>query len=79
MDNNINNNNNNFFTMNTIDKFEFTFNFKDEDSIYISHHTNQLDEEMFSDVYHFVENHCQLEEGDSIAMLVADLLNQIYN
>jgi len=36
-------------------------------------------EEMFSDVYHFVENHCQLEEGDSIAMLVADLLNQIYN
>ena len=46
MDNNINNNNNNFFTMNTIDKFEFTFNFKDEDSIYISHHTNQLDEEM---------------------------------
>ena len=36
-------------------------------------------EEMFSDVYHFVENHCQPEEGESVAMLVADLLNQIYN
>jgi len=36
-------------------------------------------EEMFSDVYHFVENYCQLEDGDTIAMLVADLLNQIYN
>lgn len=32
--------------MDTIEKFEFTFNFKNEDSIYISHHSNQLDEEM---------------------------------
>jgi len=36
-------------------------------------------EEMFDDVVFFVESDCQLEEGDSIAMLVADLLNQIYN
>jgi len=36
-------------------------------------------EEMFDDVVFFVESDCQLEEGDSVAMLVADLLNQIYN
>ena len=36
-------------------------------------------EEMFSDVTFFVENHCQLEDGETNEMLVADLLNQIYN
>jgi len=36
-------------------------------------------EEMFNDVTFFVENHCQLEDGDTNEMLVADLLNQIYN
>ena len=36
-------------------------------------------EEMFNDVTFFVENHCQLEDGETNEMLVADLLNQIYN
>jgi len=36
-------------------------------------------EEMFNDVVFFVESDCQLENGDTKAMLVADLLNQIYN
>ena len=36
-------------------------------------------EEMFDDVVFFVENDCQLENGDTKAMLVADLLNQIYS
>lgn len=36
-------------------------------------------EEMFDDVVFFVESDCQLENGDTKAMLVADLLNQIYN
>ena len=36
-------------------------------------------EEMFNDVTFFVENHCQLEDGDTNEMLVEDLLNQIYN
>lgn len=36
-------------------------------------------EEMFDDVVFFVESDCQLENGDNKAMLVADLLNQIYN
>ncbi len=36
-------------------------------------------EEMFDDVVFFVESDCQLENSDTKAMLVADLLNQIYN
>ena len=35
-------------------------------------------EEMFDDVVFFVESDCQLENSDTKAMLVADLLNQIY-
>lgn len=36
-------------------------------------------EEMLNDVIFFVENDCTLEKGDTKEMLVADLLNQIYN
>lgn len=36
-------------------------------------------EEMLEQVTFFVENHCQLEDGDTNEMLIADLLNQIYD
>ena len=36
-------------------------------------------EEMLKEVYFFVTNHCNLEDGDTNEMLVTDLLNQIYN
>ena len=34
---------------------------------------------MLEQVTFFVENHCQLEDGDTNEMLIADLLNQIYD
>ncbi len=36
-------------------------------------------EEMIKELNFFVTNHCNLEDGDTNEMLVADLLNQIYN
>ena len=35
--------------------------------------------EMIINIIFFVKNHCQLEDGDTNEMLVADLLNQVYN
>ena len=51
-------------------KFEFTFNFKNEDSIYISHHSNQLDEEMINFI-----NQEEILDLNKVTSIKVEILN----